>query len=137
MSYYIQLTQEERFHISVLCKEGYSKTETARIINRHISTISRELKCNTGKKGDRPKQGHERALKRRHTSRKAIKFTDGVCQFIDDKIRKQFSPDQISGKLRKSGIQISHERIYQYLLDDKHNGGLKLLLNGGLFANPI
>jgi hypothetical protein len=24
MSYYIQLTQEERYHISVLCKEGYS-----------------------------------------------------------------------------------------------------------------
>ncbi|MHC4268312.1 MAG: hypothetical protein ACYSTS_07585 [Planctomycetota bacterium] len=43
--------------------------------------------------------------------------------YIDDKIRKQFSPDQISGKLRKSGIQISHERIYQYLLDDNRNGG--------------
>ncbi len=35
----------------------------------------------------------------------------------------QFSPDQISDKLRKLGIQISHERIYQYLLDDKLNGG--------------
>jgi IS30 family transposase len=92
-------------YFSILCKEGYSKTETARIINRHISTISRELKCNTGKKGYRPKQAHERALKMRHTSRKAIKFTDGVRQFIDDKIRKQFSPDQISGKLRKSGIE--------------------------------
>ncbi len=27
MSYYIQLTQEERYHISVLCKEGYSLYE--------------------------------------------------------------------------------------------------------------
>jgi IS30 family transposase len=50
MSYYIQLTQEERYHISVLCKEGFSKTETAKKINRHISTISRELNRNTGKK---------------------------------------------------------------------------------------
>jgi IS30 family transposase len=123
MSYYIQLTQEERYHISVLCKEGFSKTETAKKINRHISTISRELNRNTGKKGYRPKQAHERTLKRRHTSRKAIKFTDKVRQIVDGKISKQFSPDQISGKLRMLGIRISHERIYQYLLDDKRSGG--------------
>ncbi len=83
MSYYIQLTQEERYHISVLCKEGFSKTEIAKKINRHISTISRELNRNTGKKGYRPKQAHERALKRRHTSSKAIKFTDKVRQIVD------------------------------------------------------
>jgi transposase, IS30 family len=70
MSYYIQLIQEERYHISVLCKEGYSKTETARKINRDISTISRELNRNKGRRGYRPKQAHERALKRRHISRK-------------------------------------------------------------------
>ena len=123
MSYYIQLTQEERYHISVLCKEGFSKTETAKRINRDISTISRKLNRNTGKKGYRPKQAHERALKRRHTSRKAIKFTDKVRQIVDEKISKQFSPDQISGKLRMLGIHISHEWIYQYLLDDKRSGG--------------
>jgi len=123
MSYYIQLTQEERYHISVLCKEGFSKTETANKINRHISTISRELNRNTGQKGYRPKQAHERALKRRYTSSKAIKFTDKIRQLVEEKISKQFSPDQISGKLRMLGIDISHERIYQYLLDDKRSGG--------------
>ncbi len=50
MSYSIQLTQEERYHISVLCKEGFPEAETAKKINRHISTISRELNYNTGKK---------------------------------------------------------------------------------------
>jgi IS30 family transposase len=123
MSYYIQLTQEERYHISVLCKEGYSKTDTARKINRHISTISRELNRNTGKKGYRPRQAQEKALIRRYTSRKAIKFTDKVRQIVDKKISEQYSPDQISGKLKMSGIHISHEWIYQYLLDDKRNGG--------------
>ena len=123
MSYYIQLTQEERYHISVLCKEGFSKAETAKKVNRHISTISRELNRNTGKKGYRPKQAHERALKKRYTSRKAIKFTDKVRQIVDEKISKQFSPDQASGKLRMLGIHISHEWIYQYLLDDKRSGG--------------
>jgi IS30 family transposase len=37
MSYYIQLTQEERYHISVLCKEGFSKAETATIIQIDIT----------------------------------------------------------------------------------------------------
>ena len=123
MSYYIQLIQEERYHISVLCKEGYSKADTARKVNRHISTISRELNRNTGKKGYRPKQAQEKALKRRYTSRKAIKFTDKVRQIVDKKISEQYSPDQVSGKLKMSGIHISHEWIYQYLLDDKRNGG--------------
>ncbi len=100
MGYYTQLTQEERYHISVLCKEGFSKAETAKKVNRHISTISRELNRNTGKKGYRPKQAHARALKRRHISRKAIIFTDKVRQIVDEKISKQFRPDQISGKLR-------------------------------------
>ena len=123
MSYYIQLTQEERYHISVLYKEGFSKTETAKKIKKHISTISRELNRNTGKKGYRPKQAHERALKRRHTSSKTIRFTDKVRQIVEEKISKQFSPEQISGKLRMLGIDISHEWIYQHFLDDKRSGG--------------
>ncbi len=124
MGYYTQLTQEERYHISVLCKEGFSKTEIAKRVTRHLSTISRELNRNTGKKGYRSKQAHKKALERRHTSRKAIKFTNKVRQLVNEKIREQLSPDQISGRLNKSGIQISHERIYQYLLDDKRSGGL-------------
>ena len=64
MSYYIQLTQEERYHIEVLCKEGFSKTETAKKINRHISTISRELNRNTGKKGYRRKTSTRKNIKK-------------------------------------------------------------------------
>jgi IS30 family transposase len=45
MSYYIQLTQEERYHISVLCKEGFSKTQTAKKINRHVSCLSQKFMC--------------------------------------------------------------------------------------------
>jgi IS30 family transposase len=51
MAYYAQLTQEERYHISVLCKERFPKAEIARRLNRHPSTIIRELKRNTGKRG--------------------------------------------------------------------------------------
>lgn len=41
----------------------------------------------------------------------------------------QWSPEQISGYGKRHGLfSISHERIYQYILDDKKTSG-KLYLN--------
>jgi IS30 family transposase len=43
---------------------------------------------------------------------------------VERLIRKEWSPEQISGWLMANcGLQISHERIYQYILLDKHAGG--------------
>ncbi len=58
MKSYTQRTQEERYHISVLCKERFPKAEIARRLNRHRSTITRELRRNTGTRGYRAKQAH-------------------------------------------------------------------------------
>lgn len=39
-------------------------------------------------------------------------------------IKKDLSPEQVSGRLRREyDMAISHEWIYQYLLNDKHGGG--------------
>ena len=47
MAYYTQLTQEERYHISVLCKEGFPRAE-----------IARRLKCDLrGRKEEKRKEG--------------------------------------------------------------------------------
>ena len=35
----------------------------------------------------------------------------------------RWSPEQISGWLSEQGIQLSHERIYQMIWDDKRDGG--------------
>ena len=58
MSCYTQLTQEERYHISVLCKERFPKAEIARRLKRHPSTITRELRRNTGGRGYRGLNKH-------------------------------------------------------------------------------
>jgi IS30 family transposase len=43
---------------------------------------------------------------------------------VEAKIRKEWSPEQISGWLLKHyHIQVSHEWIYQYILSDKQAGG--------------
>ncbi len=48
---YTQLTQAERYQIYALLKAGHSQAEIAMILNRHKSTISREICRNTGRRG--------------------------------------------------------------------------------------
>jgi transposase, IS30 family len=48
---YTQLTQEQRFQTYALLKMGQNRTEIAEVINKHKSTISRELGRNCGRRG--------------------------------------------------------------------------------------
>lgn len=119
---YTQLTKEQRYQIYALLRMGHTQTELANIIVKHKATISRELKRNTGLRGYRPKQAHERALSRRNHTRERI--PKDVWDWVDEKIKLEWSPEQISGWLkRKQCKNISHEWIYQHILADKRSGG--------------
>ena len=124
MSVYTQLTQEQRYHIYAFMKAGFLQTAIATEIGVHKSTISRELRRNRGKKGYRPKQAHVMALERRTEAHKCVKLTPQVITRINECIRQDFSPEQISGFLaRMHHLRISHETIYQHILNDKTKGG--------------
>jgi IS30 family transposase len=93
---------------------------------RQPPAIKRELDRNTGKKGYRFKQAQENASRRRIAASQAPrKMKPFLVNLIEEKLtREQWSPDQISGWLRKQGIaSISHERIYLHIWADKKNGG--------------
>ena len=121
---YQQLTQEERIIIYVYRKAGFSVEFIAEEINRHKSTIYREFKRNKGKKGYRHKQAHEKALIRRMTSKKAVRFTKRIRRLVREKLKLQWSPVQISEWLKISkDISISHQRIYEFVEKDKMEGG--------------
>ena len=112
MTHYTQLTQEQRYHISGLLKAGTSKSNIADEVGVHKSTISREIKRNSGERGYRPKQADQFATERRQQADKHIKFTTSLKQIVTEKIMLDWSPDQISGYLKRKGIaDISHERI--------------------------
>lgn len=124
MNHYSQLTQEQRYHISGLHKAGNTKTYIADEVGVHKSTISREMRRNSGERGYRPQQAHQFALDKREEAEKHIKFTKELQQIVVEKIMLDWSPDQISGYLKKNGAaDISHERIYQFILADKKAGG--------------
>jgi len=119
---YTQLTREQRYQIYALLKMGHSQTEIATVIGKHKSTVCRELKRNKGQRGYRPKQAHHKSLGRLEHRRKRI--TEELWYLIDMKLRMDWSPEQVSGWLRRHQVaRISHEWIYQHILADKRTGG--------------
>lgn len=122
MRIYTQLTQEQRYQIYALLKAGHNQTEIAQLIAVHKSTLSRELRRNRGLRGYRPKQAHQFALSRRRIPKPIIGPAKWII--VERLILQDWSPEQVSDWLNKNySFQISHERIYQYILTDKHAGG--------------
>ena len=121
---YTQLTEGQRYQIYSLKDTGQNQEEIARKVGVSPSTISRELRRNSGKRGYRPKQANEMALKRRQEVPKAIRMTKEMQARVTEYLNQEWSPEQISGYLRaKGGDWVSHETIYQFVLEDKKNGG--------------
>ena len=123
MNQYKHLTQEQRYHIYQCLKQGMTQSFIADNIGVNKSTISRELARNTGKRNYRHKQAHGLACQRQSVP-KYQKWNCNIQQIVNSKLRLQWSPEQISGHLKiNKNINISHERIYQYILQDKKENG--------------
>lgn len=124
MKYYSQLTQEQRYHISGLIKAKNTQPMIADAVGVHKSTISREIRRNSGGRGYQPKQASQFAWDKRQQAKKHIKFTTEIKTVVTEKILLDWSPDQVSGYLKANHLaDISHERIYQFILADKKAGG--------------
>ena len=121
---YNQLTYEQRNEIRAYLKLGLKLVFIADLIGVHKSTISRELKRNSGQRGYRPNQAQQKADDRKKSSPKHIRFTDTVKQRVEFYIEQDWSPEQISGCLAlEENIHISHETIYKHIWADKRAGG--------------
>jgi transposase, IS30 family len=124
---YKHLTEEERYQIDDLRREGFNQKQIAKKIRRSPSTLSRELHRNEGERGWRPRQAQLKAQERlvvrginnaRKVSEEAWRYAEK--HLTDD----QWSPQQISGHAKLDGIEgISHETIYQRILEDKNASG--------------
>jgi IS30 family transposase len=105
-----------------MLKIGQNQTEIAETIGKHKSTISREVRRNRGQRGYRPKQAQQMSLDRRKKAKPRIQ--ESTWALIESKLQEDWSPEQIADWLkRNTDIQVSHERIYQYILADKRTGG--------------
>ncbi|VAW98617.1 Mobile element protein [hydrothermal vent metagenome] len=121
---YKHLSLEERHYIEVSLKNGNAASDIGKDLGRPQCTITREIARNTGLRGYRHSQANGMANKRHETKPKFIKLTADIIDIIEVYIRKDWSPEQIVGRLEKDNIiKLHHETIYQHILSDKRSGG--------------
>jgi IS30 family transposase len=123
---YHHLTRDQRCQLYTLKGHGESTDNIAVILGVHRSALYRELKRNTGQKGYRYQQAQERASERkRNSAQNNLKMKPKLISIIDEKLRLQWSPEQISGWLKRgnSNEGVSYESIYRHVWRDKLNGG--------------
>jgi len=113
---YTHLTQEERYQIYTLLREGFSKRYIAWRLNCSPSTISREIKRNRARNGYFAKHANKVARRRHCPNPKRIpcEMWADVISYLD----LQWSPEQIASR-----VPVSLHSIYRFIRQDKNNGG--------------
>jgi IS30 family transposase len=124
---YTHLTVDERYQIEEYKREGYSQRKIASALGRSVSTLSRELSRNLGSRGYRPRQAQIKATERLSIrgSANVKKASVSAWEYAKAHLKQeQWSPEQIVGRLKHEGLEsISHETLYQKILEDKDVGG--------------
>lgn len=122
---YKQLTLGKRYEIKAYIQAGFSKSCIAAKLGVHESTITRELSRNSTRNGYFAKAAHIQAVVRRKRARKHKRFTEEIQSKVDQLLLLDFSPEQIAGRLKnETTFSISHERIYQYIREDRAKEGV-------------
>lgn len=123
---YKHLTREQRYQIQTYLQCGKSIKFIAENLNVNKTTIYRELKRNASSSSVYlAEDADTKSEKRKQRYRCYRRFNDEVKAFIDDKLKNhKWSPEQIAGYCKRHGIaMVSHERIYQYIRQDKMDKG--------------
>lgn len=123
---YCHLTLAQRYEIDALFRAGHKQSFIAAQLQINKSTISRELKRNRTKTGCyNAFSAHENAQVQKERFSLNRKFIEAMERFIRDKLsNEQWSPEQITGYCKLHEIpMVSHERIYQFIYQNKADGG--------------
>ena len=121
---YTHLTEAERYDIYEQKKEGLTLTEIASLLGRSKATIARELARNSGERGYKPKQAHERAAARGQVPRGGKPVCPQSWDRCQELLRIGHSPAQAVGRATLEGYEaISHETAYKRIYADKKAGG--------------
>lgn len=129
MKNYHHLTQTEQDRIQALLDSGHKQEEIAQVLERDSGTISREIARNRKKlrvKGGTragPYLAGLAQIKSRNRRRyakfqwKKINKNDGLREYIVAGLEKYWSPDEISGRMKRENqsFYASKTAIYEWL----------------------
>jgi len=127
---YNQLTLDERCRLRGMIEMELPKTEIARRLGRHRSTIDRELERNSNVDGYRPDTADRRAWARRLRGSK-IERSTRLSAHIEDRLAMGWSPEQIAGRMELEGVEhgVCTESIYRHVFSPAgRRAGLPKLL---------
>src|SRR5438552_1768183 len=115
MKGYSRLTLEERYQIEVLRRSEIGVRRIGKVLRRNASTICRELRRNSEEKNYVAKRAEREARRRRKAIHPPLKMKGRLKEEVIRRLRKQWSPEQISQTLKRDGDGISHETIYRWV----------------------
>lgn len=113
-----QLTQTHREILASLIAGNLSIRRIAGILGYAPSSISRELKRNSGKDGKyQADMAQRKAVWRNTKDKKASRRTPELVAYVQERLRERWSPEQIAGRLRLAGRlpQPSLDKFQDYL----------------------
>lgn len=120
---YKHLTYEQRCQISILKTRGDCPSKIAKTLGVHRSKITRELNRNSEGEAYSPEQAQRKTENRRKRPL-AKKMSPDMIAIIEEKLKMDLSPVQISGWLKRHGKEyVSYETIYKHIWADKKKGG--------------
>lgn len=133
---YRHLNEHDRVRIEVCLKERKSQYEIAGLLKVNASTICREIQKRggilRGYTSDFAQYDYEASKKNCGIRSKIENYRIGT--FVIEKIKAGWSPEQISGRLKKeikSGLRkedeyVNHESIYQFIYDSDYGKSERL-----------
>lgn len=102
---------------------GYTQGKASEKLGIERSNVSKEVSRNKDEDGVyRGASAHRRYLERRRESKKGfwkIRNDKKLERHIIGRIKKYWSPEQIAGRLRKTGVIICHETIYKFIYEER------------------
>lgn len=120
------ITSEERHTIEHLLSQNLSRAIIAKMLGRHKSTITREVKRNSDLRSGkyRNELANRKARDRHKLKPKRCDYTPAIRAHVEKKLAEWDSPEQIVGKARGLGEScVSVETIYLKVWADKKRGG--------------
>ena len=94
---YTHLTQEERYQIYALLREGFSKRHIALRLERAPSTICREIKRNRSRNAYFAKHAHKLAKTRHSSNHKTV--DPAVWKQVKNYLALQWSSEHIAASM--------------------------------------
>ena len=130
---YEHLRQQKRDRLQALWESGHKQKEIAKILEVDKSTIAREIKRNRRKKRCKGKTkngpyeagvaGHKAYLRRKYSKYQGKKINENntLGEYIVHGLKKGWSPDEISGKMKKDKQKFyaSKTAIYEWLRSNR------------------